>query len=361
MKRAIYEVTVAGTNISATLAPVLLSLSVSDSAGTHSDTASIDVDDTDGRIILPQPQAPVVIALGWVGGPVREVFRGTVDEVRSSGNRGGGRTLSISAKGVDTTGKAKEGQQRHFDDKTVADILKQAGSAIGITEIDVDPALASINIPYIDMRDESFLHLGERLAKLIGGGFKITGTRAVMAKRAGGYTPSVLAAWGVNLHSWDITPAIGRSRFAETRARFYDPVKAKLVEVAGSTGTAQAVATLARREFFPDEDAAQRVADGDAATAQERAGGGTVVIEGSTDAVPDGLCIVSGARPGIDGAYRIKSLTHSISRSGGWTTSLELAEPQAGAGTDSRSSGSGGTTAAPTTGPGSGEITTGPQ
>ena len=63
-KRAVFKVTVAGTNITATLMPVLISLTVSDKVGTHSDTASLEIDDTDGRIILPQIGAPVIVALG---------------------------------------------------------------------------------------------------------------------------------------------------------------------------------------------------------------------------------------------------------------------------------------------------------
>ena len=61
-----------------------------------------------------------------------------------------------------------------------------------------------------------------------------------------------------------------------------------------------------------------------------------MTIEGSTAAIPDGLCIVTGARPGVDGAYRIKSVTHQYSRGGGFVTSLELIEPRDGAGSDSR-------------------------
>ena len=62
-----FLVTVAGTNITTTLMPVLISLTVSDKVGTHSDTASLEVDDTEGRIILPQIGAPVIVALGWEG------------------------------------------------------------------------------------------------------------------------------------------------------------------------------------------------------------------------------------------------------------------------------------------------------
>jgi phage protein D len=338
-KRAIFDVLVAGTSITTALAPVFTGLSITDNAGTHSDTATIEVDDTDGRIILPQPQAPVVIRLGWIGDGTREVFRGTVDEVRSSGSRGGGRSLSISAKGVDTTGKAKEGQQRHFDGQTVEAILTAAGAPAGITQIDVDPALAGVVFPYLDMRDESFLHLGERLARELGAGFRVHGERAVLAKRAGGYTPSVTAAWGVNLQSWSMTPAIGRGRFVQTRARAYDMRRAAEVIEEAATGTTLSSAALARRELLPDKEAAKRAAESDAAAAKEKAGGGSVVIEGTTEAVPDGRCVIVGARPGIDGTYTIKTVTHSLSRGGGWTTSLELAEPQAGAGTDTRARG----------------------
>jgi len=99
-KCAVFMVAVAGSNITTTLMPVLISLTISDKVGTHSDTASLEIDDTDGRIILPRIGAPVTVALGWEGEGVRVVFTGTVDEVRSSGSRGGGRTLSITAKGT---------------------------------------------------------------------------------------------------------------------------------------------------------------------------------------------------------------------------------------------------------------------
>ena len=74
----------------------------------------------------------------------------------------------------------------------------------------------------------------------------------------------------------------------------------------------------------------------DRATSERDAGEGSVTIEGDTGAIPDGLCIVSGARPGIDGAYRIETVTHRYSRGGGFITELELRQPQDGAGQDPR-------------------------
>ena len=54
------------------------------------------------------------------------MFSGTVDSVRSSGSRGGGRTLKVTAKGFDSRGKVKEAQGFHKDDATLQDFLDQA-------------------------------------------------------------------------------------------------------------------------------------------------------------------------------------------------------------------------------------------
>jgi len=327
-------VTVAGTNITAPLLPILISLAVSDKVGTHADTTTLEIDDTDGRIVLPQLGAPVIVALGWEGGGVRVVFTGTVDEVRSSGSRGG-RTLSISAKGVDTTGKAKEPQQRHFDDKSVEDILREAGTTAGITEIVVDPAVAGINRAYFEMRDESFIHMGERLAREIGGNFRIQGKTATMSRRGAFYPASVAAVAGRNLHAWDIAPALGRAQYGKVRARWYDPTDAVWKETQASTSL-DAEARHDHRYGRANEGEAGEQAASDKATSERDAGEGSVTIEGDTGAIPDGLCIVVGARPGIDGAYRIEAVTHRYSRGGGFITELELRQPHQGAGANLR-------------------------
>ena len=334
-KRAAFMVNVAGTNITAPLLPVLISLKVSDKAGTHSDTASLEIDDRDGRIILPTKGAPVEVALGWVDEGVRVVFIGTVDEVKSKGDRGGGRVLTITAKGLDTTGAAKEGQQRHFDDQTIEAILKKAGEPAGVTDIEVDPELSGITRPYFGMHDESFVHAGERLAREIGGNFRVRGTKAIMSRRGAAYGPTVAAAWGQNLHSWDISPALGRPAFAKASSRWYDPVKAAWQEEEEETSL-DAKATFRHRYTKADKGEAKQQAKSDKATSERDAGEGSVEIEGNTAAIPDGLCIVVGARPGVDGVYRIDGVTHTYSRGGGFVSRLELKQPQSGAGTDGR-------------------------
>lgn len=334
-KRAVFNVTVAGTNITSALTPVLLGLQISDKAGTHTDTAKLDIDDRDGRIVLPSKGADVSIALGWADTGMRIVFEGTVDEVKSSGNRSSGRRLMISAKGMDTTGKAKENQQRHWDDTTVEAILTDAAEYVGITDVQIDPDLAGLTRAYFEMRDESFVAAAERLAREIGANIRISGGRLIVSKRNGDYQAAVLAAWGDNLHSWDMSPQLGRPQFSAVRSRWYDFAAAAWRQVERATGL-DVDAIYSSRFSRGDEAEGVQQADSDAATTERDSGDGTVVIEGNTDAIPDGLCIVSGTRPGVDGAYRIDAVTHALTRNGGFVTTLSLKQPQQGAGTDER-------------------------
>jgi hypothetical protein len=320
-KRAAYMVMIGGSDVTSKLNPHLISLRVSDKVGTHSDTATIELDDTDGRLSLPQDGVPVVIMLGWEDGGVRLVFTGTVDEVRSSGSRGG-RTITVSAKGIDTKSKVKEPQQKHYDDKTVKDVLTEAGQVAGITSLEIDPDLAQIKREYFEQRDESFIHFGERIAREIGGNFRIQGMVATLSKRMGGYTSFVTAQWGKNLHSWDISPALGRPAYKKTRVRWYDRKEAKWKEEEVEVEL-DADAESVNRYSEPNDQQSKDRAESDKATSERDVAEGSVTIEGDTGAIPDGLCIVTGARAGIDGPYRIESVDHEYSRSG-FTTKLEL-------------------------------------
>lgn len=349
VKKAIYEVNVAGQNISSVIAPLLTSIRISDREGTHSDTCEIVLDDADGRISLPRDGDPMTVALGWEGGGVASVFVGTVDEVKSSGSRGGGRELRISAKGLDTKGKAKEGQQLNVDDATVKDALTEAGKVAGIS-VKVDPELASIKREWWGLNDESFIHFGERVAREVGGIFKIQGKQAILAKKGGGSVSggamgSVTAAYGDNLMSWDISPFMGRPRHKQVRARYYDRKKAKWESVVADVYDEGASAVKADRYSRADKDEADGSSNNGARSAEKEKGGGNVEIDGNAEARPGGTCVLVGARPGIDGPYRIEGVEHEYSRQG-WTTKLDVKQPQGSVGKDSRkkksaSSGSG--------------------
>lgn len=337
--RAVFLVIVGGVDVTSRFAARLDSVRVTDRAGQTTDSATIVLDDRDGEIIMPEPEAEVEVWLGWEDRGAGLVFRGVVDDIRASGSRGG-RLLHLTAKGMDTRGPAKEPQRLHLDDTTIVEAMEKAGDAAGFS-VRVDPDLAGIARRYIALDDESFAAFGERIAREVGGTFKIAAGRAILAKRGGGTSasggplPTIRAAWGDNLHSYDVAPILGRPVEARTAVRFYDPAAAAWRIAEAETGTPRARTIKVAMMHVADQETAQTQARADAEEADRRSGEGTVVIEGNIDAQPEGLCVVSGCRPGVDGLYRIEGVDHEYSRAG-FLTSLELRQPQGAAGEDDR-------------------------
>lgn len=342
VKRTTCVVRVDGRDISSALLPRLLKLRIVDKAGTSSDTIAIDLDDMDGAILLPREGVEIEALLGdAMTGPV-VVFRGTVDSARSTGSRSDGRVLTINGKGFDSKGKAKEPHEKHWDDKSLKDVFEDAARQAGIENVRVDEALANVQRPYWAMQGESFIHFGERLAREVSGTFKISGKTAILAKRNGGRTPGgdalppIRASYGVNLLSWDIAPFDGRPRYKKTKARWYDPKTATWQVEDVEVEDDGAVAEFTGRFAAADEGEAKSHAESRKTDSERGKGGGSITIDGAADAQPEGEVILEGARPGIDGTYRIDAVNHEFDRNSGWTTRLDLKQPHGEAGKDRR-------------------------
>ena len=351
MKRALYRVDIDGRDITSRLNPFLLRLSVEDKEGSSSDTCDIELNDAGGVLVLPRDGAQIAVYFGWeTDGEPPLRFVGTVDDIRSRGSRGNGMTLTIQAKGIDTKGKAKQEQEKHWDNATLETVFTEAAKAAGFENVRIDPELGRIKRDYWSLSGESFIHWGQQIAEEVGGTFKAQGKAASLTKRNGGKAPSgkelptVRAVWGENLHDWDISPVQGRRRYKKVRARLYDRRKAKwrdkTLEVDDDDEGLEAEKTI--REPAADDDEADTRTQADKAESERNKGSGSVTIEGEGAATPEGTCVVAGTRPGIDGEYLITSVGHELSRSAGWTTTLELKKPGGDAGKDDRGKKQGG-------------------
>lgn len=336
MQHTPYRIEIDDRDITSTVAPLLISLTINLKDGGASDKADLTLDDRNGAIVFPREGATFK---SWIRGV--EVFRGKVTEARSNGGRGDGRTLRISADGVDTKGKAKQPQQKHFDNKSIEAILKEAGKEAGVTTVTVDKEIGAITLPYEAMDGESFMSLGQRLAEAHGGTFSISDGRAALVKRSGGKSASgkalveIVAAWGVNLIRWDIAPYAGRARYKKAKQRWYDKKEAKWKEVETEVEDPDAAATHTSRHPAGDEASAKKRTESDKATAEREKGGGTIEIDGNEYAQPEAPVRLVGARPGADGSYKASGVTHNLTRSG-FSTSLEVKHPSGAAGKDSR-------------------------
>ncbi|ACL55607.1 phage late control D family protein [Methylobacterium nodulans] len=334
-----WRVLVNGLDASDRMNPYIESIETTDNAGGKSDSASIVFDDTDGQVKLPTKGDPVEIELEGVS-----VFKGVVDSAESSAARGSGMQLTVSCKSVDKRGKVKERLHKHKDDATLEDFLKDAAKAAGLKDVKVDKSFASIKRPYWSTDGRTFLQLGQELAEELGATFKIQGDTAVFAKRGqggtpgGGTMPTVRAIRRQNLVSWRITPKETRPRYAKARVRWYDRKEAKWkqedVEIGNAPGAPEVLDLPAAPRATQDH--AKDAGKGRKTESEREGGSGEVTLLLAVEARAEGTCEVIGTRPGVDGSYRIESVTHKVSRSGAETT-LSIKQPQGSAGSDDRS------------------------
>lgn len=149
----------------------------------------------------------------------------------------------------------------------------------------------------------------------------------------------VSAIYGENIINWQIRPVQNRPRYNRSVVRWYDfkeaDWKRETVQIMDQTARVPLVDT----RKFADKDRAKDRAESNAEEVKRGKGGGSITIDGEPNAVAQALCIVGGIRGGIDGMYRITSATHNFSRDEGWTTMLDLEQPQGDAGSDNRATG----------------------
>lgn len=330
-----WGVTVDGQDLTAEWRKLLIDISVTDKAGTASDSCNLTIDDTGGQIRMPSKRAPIAVTIDGV-----RIFGGFVEKVQSSGSRSSGRLLKVTAKGFDSGGKAKEGQSFHLDDATLGDYLARLADGAGL-RISVDPELAALTRDYWSADGESLIAIGQGLAQRFGATFKIRGNQAVFAKRGEAQSASgqqlgiTDAAWGENLMEWDITPKDPRRSYSSGRAQWFDRDQAAFRHRDLDFGEGAKV-THKLRSIAADEDDADSLLDARKRESKRESGSGSVKLDLTLGAVVEGQCRVSGTRPGIDGVYVIDIVKHSANRSGGAVTDLTLKQPGGGAGEDDR-------------------------
>lgn len=341
MRRAIFFISIDGQDVTSNFESYLIRLQIKLTDGGQSDTCEITLDDSYGQLRLPREDADIIAMLMWSDGSGAVTFTGKTDEPESQGSRGGGMVINITGHATDMKGKPKEKKEAHKDDATFEDAAKEWGKKAGL-EVKVSGDIAKKKRDYWGMHNESFMAWGSRMAQELGATFKISGKKAIFVPRNGNDSASgipmgmVTATYGYNVISWQIRPFQNRPRYNRSVVRWYDPKEAKwnreTVQISDQTARVPLVDT----KKFADKDRAKDRADANAEEAKRGKGGGQITIDGDPHAIAQALCVVAGIRAGIDGMYRITMATHNFSREEGWTTMIDLEQPQGDAGTDDR-------------------------
>lgn len=306
------------------------SVRISDKSGTSTDTATVTFDDSLGLVAMPEDRAPIKI---WMGPNIFSyslMFSGFVQRSKSEGGRSSGRKLVVSCAGVDVASKAREPQRLHFDDMTVEQILRKAGSKAGVEDYRIAERFKSLVLDYEAMDNEDFITFGQRLAKELGATFKFRNDTAVFAERNEGVAPSgkpmpiVIAARGANLHNWSLSPKSNKPRFARIEVRYYDRKAGKWEKVERETGLDDVNIGGVGTYEAPSQEAAERKADALKKEMLRGLGEGRATIELNPFAQPEGTMVAVGTRLDTDGGYRIDGVDHTFNRSSGSTTAITV-------------------------------------
>jgi hypothetical protein len=331
-----YQVIVSGQDVTSRFDPHLLSIKITRASGEASDECTLKLSDQDGLILLPQERAPVQV---MINGAL--AFEGFVSDVSYDFGKSDGRTMEISCSSIDQGSAVKEPKLKHKDDASLSSVAQEWGSKVGLA-VTVAGSIASVQRPYWLSQTESFMSWGQRIAKEVGASFKIIGSRAFMVALNEGISASgrpltpISAAYGVNLISGNISPIISRPKFKNVEVSYFDIAKGERVKVPVETGVDDVDSALRHVITAANEDQAKKKGESSSKTSDREKGGGTATILGDVYAEPEALCQISGIRPGIDGSYRISSVTHNLSKGSGFETELSLKQPQSGAGVDKR-------------------------
>jgi phage protein D len=345
--QAYVKIEVNNQDVTSNFNPYLISVVVTDYEQ-QMDQCIIELDDSYGTLQIPPDNAPLKVTMGWRGGKMQMVFSGKVTDVSSRCQRRSGRIMVIEGIGADVYGEGKtpvsnewgEGQKPDGTSEKVqlgtvlGDAAKKAGYSFKGAE-----DLCKIERDYWAQTNESFHSFGDRLAREVGGVFKVSGENASLTSAtkntnaSGKGMADVPCTWGSTLIAWDIHPKSGRPVFAETARSWFDAAKGKWEIVKKAVGDSGAGGLTKAIHFglmpVATKDQAEAQVDADGAASLRAKGYGWVVIDGDPAAAAGATAIVKGARAGVDGSYRITEAEHSYRRRTGYTTRLELKQPGA--------------------------------
>ncbi|EAZ5991701.1 phage late control D family protein [Salmonella enterica] len=165
-------------DITGNISDRLISLTMTDNRGFEADQLDIELNDADGRVVLPVRGAVLTLFLGWKDSALIGKGSFTVDEVE---HRGTPDTVTIRARSADFRGTLNSRREESWHDKTLGMIVEAIATRNKLTS-SVAPELAKIAIPHIDQSQESDAKFLTRLADRNGGEVSVKAGKLLFLK-----------------------------------------------------------------------------------------------------------------------------------------------------------------------------------
>lgn len=245
-----WSVTLNGQDMTGTLKPRLVRLTVTECRSEDLDQLDIELSDYDGQLAIPEPEASITVAIGWKQGGMIDKGKFIVDEIEHSGTPD---VLILRARSADLLADMRIRAEHSYHDMTVGAIIGQIAGRHGLTPV-VGPA-GGEHIEHIDQTDSdiAFLkRLGRRfdqVATVKDGNLLFLPASEATSASGQGLTPATIARADGDRHRYHVA---GRDTYTGVRAYWHDIKKAERQSVlVGGGGNAKRL----RDTFANEKDA----------------------------------------------------------------------------------------------------------
>lgn len=320
--QARYQVLVDGKDISALIAPRLISLDLTDNRGLEADQLSLVLSDHDGLLAIPPRGAKIRLWLGWSTTGLIDKGSYIVDETEHSGAPD---VLSIRARSADLRKGLKTKRDQSYSATTLGAVLRVLAARQGLTPL-IAPDLEAQQILQLDQTGESDANLLTRLGEDYDAVATVKAGRLLFLPAGGGKAVS-----GADLGHVTLTRKDGdqhsylqadRESYDAVRAFYYNVNSAKKKEAIAGGG--ENVKDL--RHTYADELSALRAARAEWNRLQR--GTATLTYQlalGRPELMPELTYTLQGVKAEIDAIiWYGGNVQHSLTADGGYTTRLEL-------------------------------------
>jgi len=311
------EITVNGKPVASAFNDRLISVTIVDKEGSTSDTISCDLNDGTPFAQIPKKGDEIGAKLGYLETGVADfgTFIADDPEVRCLPYG-----MTVNGKGANVRDKAKQRRSRHWDNKTVKQIVEQIAGENGLSP-KVDDEVSSHQYKWFAQQDETDLHVVERLAQRHDALFTIK-NKSLIFKKKGEGVGSVLASPANIVAGSCRTVFAHRHKYKKVKARWQDREEAKLKEVEEDSDS-EGDATYTIPESFQDEGEAKKAAKAKAKDLKRETMRTSVTLYGDPAIRAGAKFVYAGVRPELDGVeFIIESAAHKLSKAG-YTVDVE--------------------------------------
>lgn len=336
MKTPRAEISVNGNPVASSFNERLISVTIVDKEGVTSDTISFELNDGNPFVAIPRKGDIITAAIGYLESGMLDFGQYTADdpEVECLPYK-----MTVNGKGANMREKLKQHGARHWDKKTVKDIVSDIAKDHGLTA-KIDGSIGAHTYEWFGQEDESDIHVVERLARRHNALFSIKNGTLIFAQKGSGLSAGgaaltpVIATPGNIIAGTCKTTFAHRNSFAKVKAHAVNRKTASRDEVE-ETSDSNGEAEYTLPEPYADKDEAKRAAGAKAKDLKAQTIRTSVTLFGDPAIRAGAPLMYAGVRPELDGIqFIIETATHTLSKSG-YTTQVEA--KLGGEGTDSRS------------------------